>query len=385
MTERDAIAQASFAGRHTGLDLLRALAIVLTFFVHFLWVIGGWWYRRDFEMLAIRDAKSFGEAFLIWLYHSQHGVFLFFVLSGYLMGRKWFGGRPVSATAFLRDRAWRTLPGAWAAVAVALALLATSGKLPSDPVLRFLENAFFLNWFRYDDSRALLVVTWSLQAEWLFYLSLPVVASVTMRYFKHSPEIAVAAIGLTICVALKFVSLRGAAYALFFIAGVIAAIKESDWRAHIEKTPWWFVLSIYTLVNLVYAWLSPTAARVQQNFWNPFDTHAIFFSITATVLLLKVAQTQFSDSAWVRGGRYIGRISYSIYLWHLLVILVVGDWFKWPLALDEFGRFASFAIYTCTVIAATWMVSALSFALIEQPYFNRRRAQSPVKSSEIKI
>jgi exopolysaccharide production protein ExoZ len=361
------------ADRHTGLDLLRALAIVLTFLVHYLWVIGGWWYGRNFEMLAIRDAKSLGEGILIWLYHSQHGVFLFFVLSGYLMGRKWFSGRSVSAMAFLRDRAWRTLPGAWFAIAAALGLLALSGNLPSDPIVRFLENAFFLNWFRYDDSRALLIVTWSLQAEWLFYLSLPLVAWATIRFSKQSPAIGVFVIGFAICVALKFVSLRGAAYAMFFVAGVVAALKERDWRAHVMNTPWWAVLALYTTVNFIYAWLSPTAASLQQNFWNAFDAHAIFFALTATLLLLKTAQTEFTNRSWVRVGRYIGRISYSIYLWHLLVILFVGAWFKWPLALAPLGWFNAFVVYSLVVIALTWIVSALSFALIERPYFDRKQ------------
>jgi exopolysaccharide production protein ExoZ len=373
MTERGTTATSMFADRHTGLDLLRALAIGLTFLVHFLWVIGGWWFGRDFETLAIRDAKSLGEGMLIWLYHSQHGVFLFFVLSGYLMGRKWFSAKSVSAVTFLRDRAWRTLPGAWLAIATALALLAISGRLPADPLLRFLENAFFLNWFRYDDSRALLIVTWSLQAEWLFYLSLPLVAWAAKRLLPNSPALAVALIGFAICVPLKFLSLRGAAYALFFIAGVVAALKENEWRETIARMPWWFVLLAYSTVNFVYAWVSPTAAKLQQNFWNAFDWHAIFFSITATVLLLKSAQTQFANSLWVRFGRYLGRISYSVYLWHLLVILVAGAWFKWPLALAPLGWFNAFVVYSLVVIALTWIVSALSFALIERPYFDRKQ------------
>jgi exopolysaccharide production protein ExoZ len=359
--------------RHAGLDLLRALAIILTFFVHFAWVVGGWIYQRNFEMLAISDAKSVPEALLIWLCHSQHGVFLFFVLSGYLMGRKWFSGRDVSTLAFLRDRALRTLPGAFLAVLAMLMLLASSGKLPPDPAARFFENAFFLNWFRKDDSRALLIVTWSLHAEWLFYLSLPFVAWYIKKIGRNSPALSVFLLATAICVALKFLSLRGAAYAWFFAVGVIAAIKQNDWRAAVSRTPWLVVLLGYVSVNLVYAWLSPTAAALQTALWNPFDTHAVFFGLSAGLLLLKAADADFGDALWMRIGAHIGKISYSIYLWHLLVILAVGQWFKWPTSLEALGMPVATLVYTTATIALTWIVSAISFRLIEQPYFDRKR------------
>lgn len=359
--------------RHVGLDLLRALAIVLTFFVHFVWVIGGWFYQRDFEKLAIRDANSWLEGFLIWLYHSQHGVFLFFVLSGYLMGRKWFGDRDVSAIAFFRDRAWRTLPGAFLAVFAALILLWSAGKLPPDPIARFLENAFFLNWFRKDDARVLLVVTWSLHAEWLFYLSLPLVAWCAKSVSRTSPTLGVLLVTLVICIALKVLSLRGWASAWFFAVGVIAAINQSRWQNAVDKTPWVFVLTFYAAVNTVYAWFSPTAAALQTAAWNPFDTHSLLFGVASGLLLLKTAKTVFASNPLVRIGAYIGKISYSVYLWHLLVILAVGQWFLWPGSLDSLGRPLAFAIYATATIALTWLVSALSFRLIEQPYFDRKR------------
>ncbi len=359
--------------RHAGLDLLRALAITLTFFVHFVWVVGGWLYQRDFEMMAIRDAKSIFEGFLIWLCHSQHGVFLFFVLSGFLMGRKWFGRREASTLAFLRDRAWRTLPGAFLAVLAALLLLASAGKMPADPIARFFENAFFLNWFRKDDSRGLLVVTWSLQAEWLFYLSLPLVAWCVKKICRESPALGVFLLTIATCAVLKVLSLRGAAYAWFFAVGIIAAIKRETWRETVARVPWAVIVMIYVAVNFCYAWLSPTSAKLQQALWNPFDTHAIVFGLSAGLLLLKTAETDYVNTWWVRLGAYVGKISYSIYLWHLLVILAVGQWFKWPTSLESLGTPLAALIYTTVTIALTWFVSVVSFRLIEQPYFDRKR------------
>ena len=96
----------------------------------------------------------------MWLYHSQHGVYLFFVLSGYLLSQRWLVEQSTLLPPYLTDRALRTLPGAWLALLVALGLLALGNEMPSDAALRWLENAFFLNWFRRDDTHHLLVVTW---------------------------------------------------------------------------------------------------------------------------------------------------------------------------------------------------------------------------------
>ena len=167
--------------RQTGLDLLRALAIVLTCAMHFVWAIGAWRYERNFEVFPISAARSVDEALWMWLYHSQHGVYLFFVLSGYLLSKRWLVEKKATLGRYLVDRAWRTLPGAWLALLVALGLLAAAGKMPTNAALLLLENALFLNWFRTDDLHHLLIITWSLQAEWLFYLALPIVAWCAQR------------------------------------------------------------------------------------------------------------------------------------------------------------------------------------------------------------
>ncbi|TAG05925.1 MAG: acyltransferase [Betaproteobacteria bacterium] len=360
--------------RNTGLDLLRALAIVLTFFVHFLWIIGAWVYQRDFESLSIRDAKGFLEGVVIWLYHSQHGVFLFFVLSGFLMGRKWFSAHPPAVGTYLRDRAWRTLPGAWLAVTAALGLMYLAGRVPSEPLRLWVENLFFLNWFRKIDTEHVLVVTWSLHAEWLFYLALPVVAWVARRWGK-SHWIVVAIASVALAGAVKFLSVRGAAYVLFFAAGVIAAIEQKRLRGAVDSIPWIVVLLLYIGVNGVYGWFSPTAAKLQTALWNPFDTHAIAFAFTATLLLLKIVDAPFGQGRWVRLGRYIGKISYSVYLWHLLVLLALGHWLGWPSALAAQPSVGAVGFYATSCVLLTWAVSALSFRWIEQPYFARRERQ----------
>ncbi len=365
--------------RNTGLDLLRALAIALTCLMHFVWVIGAWRYERDFEQLSISAARTLDEGVWLWLYHSQHGVYLFFVLSGFLMTRRWFSPSPPALGGYLGDRALRTLPGAWLAISAMLILLAFTNNLPADAALRWLENALFLNWFRADDTHHLLIVTWSLQAEWIFYLSLPLIWLLAHRTGSPPCLWAVALIGIAAIVVLKITSLRGAAYALFFVTGAVCALKQMDWRAATRAIPWWAVIVGYLAVNLIYAWRTPTAARLQSSGFSAFDAHAIAFAIVTGALLLKVADHTFADSAVVRMGLHIGRISYSIYLWNLLVVLTLGQFFNLPTRLNALPGMFAVAAYLALCVALTWAISLLSFAIVEQPYFTRRSAHTKIR------
>ena len=343
--------------------------------MHFVWAIGAWQYQRDFEMFPVSEARTWDEGVSMWLYHSQHGVYLFFVLSGYLLSQRWLVTQNTQLRPYLSDRALRTLPGAWLALLAALGLLALANQTPENAALRWLENAFFLNWFRHDDTHHLLVVTWSLQAEWLFYLSLPVVA-LCARMLGNTQQqrvIAVLVCGSLAMALLKGTSIRGAAYALFFTTGALCALRQQDWRTTIQRTPWSLVGGSYIIVNFVYAWTTASAARLQVRGFGAFDWHATAFAFVSGALLLKAAEHPFGNGLFVRIGRYIGRISYSIYLWHLLVLIAFGQFLGLPTRLESLPSPIAIALYLSALIAATWLISAASFYVIEKPYFSRRR------------
>lgn len=364
--------------RQTGLDLLRALAIVLTCAMHFVWAIGAWRYERNFEVFPISAARSVDEAAWMWLYHSQHGVYLFFVLSGYLLSKRWLVEKKATLGRYLIDRAWRTLPGAWLALLVALGLLAAAGKMPNDAALLLLENALFLNWFRTDDLHHLLIITWSLQAEWLFYLALPIVAWCAQRAggARRAQVATVLLLGAAAIVLFKLTSTRGAAYALFFTAGALSAVMQDQWRGFVRLIPWWVIVAAYAAINGLYAWSTATAARLQAPGFNAFEWHAVAFAAIACLMALKAAEHTFGNGWWVRVGQHVGRISYSIYLWHLLVMLALMQFFGLPSRLDFLPAGIAIAAFLSLLIGVTWLASLLSFALIERPYFARRNVQA---------
>ena len=72
--------------------------------------------------------------------------------------------------------------------------------------------------------------------------------------------------------------------------------------------------------------------------------------------------------------RFLGAISFSVYLWHLVVIRVV----PLPTAIG-----ASFALRTLATIAITVPVALLSYLCVERPFLRLRpasRAPEPTPS-----
>ena len=139
-------------GRSSGLDGLRALAAVIVVLFHLQTVSG----------------VSFGP--LAPLVHGgDTGVFVFFALSGYLLYKPFVGGR-VDLVGYGLKRAGRIVPGYYVAL-VGLIVL-TGSRVAIEHPLPFLAMSA-----SYDLSlRGFLGNAWTLSAEILFYLTLPLIA-----------------------------------------------------------------------------------------------------------------------------------------------------------------------------------------------------------------
>jgi len=143
------------SSRNIGLDILRAAAILGVFFCHGI-------------TITIKDRDILGPF--------GSGVELFFVLSGFLIGRIYFRssqGESFSFWNFWRSRWWRTLPPYYAAILVYL-------------IVRLMAPAPGLHWYYALFLQNYLGVTgfgpsWSLCVEEHFYLLLPVAGVVIDR------------------------------------------------------------------------------------------------------------------------------------------------------------------------------------------------------------
>jgi peptidoglycan/LPS O-acetylase OafA/YrhL len=195
--------------RSAGLDALRASAALLVALFHLRTVL-----VVDFGPL--NGLIEGGDA----------GVYIFFALSGYLLYRPFLRG-PVDVRSYALKRAARILPGYFVAL-VSLTFL-TGSALPLEHPLPYLTMTASYN----IPLRAFLGNAWTLSAEILFYVALPVIASLVRgRELVRLAMFALASIA--IAVAFRIIEspptdwLSGAfpmvAYA--FVPGMLLAVVE---------------------------------------------------------------------------------------------------------------------------------------------------------------
>jgi peptidoglycan/LPS O-acetylase OafA/YrhL len=143
--------------RLPGLDLLRAIAIVSVICTH-AWIVGGMGYGFGW-------IEEYG-----WM-----GVDLFFVLSGYLIGRqvlvRYKCGDGVDLKAFYRQRAYRILPAYLAVVALYFLLPGMREQAAIQPLWQYLT--FTMNLLVDQSALHAFSSAWSLCVEEHFYLIFP--------------------------------------------------------------------------------------------------------------------------------------------------------------------------------------------------------------------
>ncbi|HXL22228.1 MAG TPA: acyltransferase [Candidatus Dormibacteraeota bacterium] len=294
------------------LDGFRGLAIVLVLAGHTL----------QFSSLSV-FWTGFGEQL------SALGVFLFFVLSGYLITgllvSEKVRTRAVSLKMFYARRVLRLLPALFLFLAVVCVLMKI--RLITDvPRYEVLASIFYArNFFGHSYSLAHL---WSLSLEEQFYLCWPV--AFALLSFKRSHFLAAAG---TIAVAVW----RGLAMHFHLVTG-----NEGIYYMR----PYFRFDSI-----LIGAWLAmelasnPALISQARSLGQPLISGALWLLLLAwttfgqqisnplyltgqmIVITLLLAQIAVRETGWsARVFRswplvYLGKISYSLYLWHALFIL----------------------------------------------------------------
>lgn len=139
-------------GRSTGLDGLRAIACFLVVLFHSHTVAG-------IDYGPLNPLISGGSS----------GVWVFFALSGYLLYRPFVTGS-VDLRSYALKRAARILPGYWLAV-IALTVIVGSRLAVENPLAYLTMSASYQ-----PPLRDFLGPAWTLAAELLFYLTLPILA-----------------------------------------------------------------------------------------------------------------------------------------------------------------------------------------------------------------
>ena len=337
--------------RIPGLDGLRGIAVLLVILSHAS--------IRNMYLAPGLDFSGIGKS----------GVYLFFVLSamllasqlltwdlrGYMNAGKWFR--------YFQRRVFRIWPLFILALLVSLATtLYGPAFLNGRGVPAIITSESFLPALLLLEEDSLL---WTIAAEFKFYFLLPAICFILYALFRNS-----------ILASLMFlIPLTWIAHAQFqpvsksesplpfltlFLAGIMCAViyqkKRTSNRLYTtvyEILGWLFVAVFIMTIPSFYRWL--TGFPIPNNYFH--ESHLLYAGVWAAIILFMLYGSgllrRILESAPLV---YAGKISYSLYLWHLCIYIPVYR------GLD-YGPVAKGWI----AITGAILLASLSYYLIEQP------------------
>jgi peptidoglycan/LPS O-acetylase OafA/YrhL len=327
-------ADASSGRRWPALDGLRGIAVLMVLLDH-----GG-----------LSSGRASGSA----------GVTLFFVLSGFLITHVIVGARAGgewSMRRFVLARAARLVPGLFAMQVVVLTWWLLVGGSLREVAWEFVSATMYIrNLATEVGYHELLIHTWSLATEEQFYLLWPLLLPVVLR--APSPRRALVLIGLLsmgvrlflLGVGLgpwAYMSLPANAFALLFGCAVVlgpATVRPGRPQRVLAGA------SLAALVSVV--WVVPGDAAL-------FFVPIFVAPIAVAVVVLSLPGVPLFE---LRLLRFVGRISYALYLWHWPVLVLTGGALAGTPSLPG--------------LALSFVLATASTLVLEEPVRRRWRVRS---------
>ena len=266
-------------------------------------------------------------AILSPFYLGHEAVLLFFVLSGFVLSLPYLQGREQSYPQFLLRRILRIYGPYCVALALAVGGVAIfhghlgmgdwSEQTWSQPVSRklVLDHVLFLgnyNWFEYN------VVFWSLVIEMRVSILFPLLVGLITRIRVGYAVLIAAACPLLYRLAIHYrpstePTLLSLAYVSTFIAGIILAQHLSSVKGWYKVRSGWERMLFVATVLVLYC-----AGHLL-----PHLSQLATFLGTTGVIVIALTSESAHRLLRLRVLRFLGRISYSMYLVHVPVIFAL--------------------------------------------------------------
>jgi peptidoglycan/LPS O-acetylase OafA/YrhL len=362
--------------------------LTLRFFACFM-VLGGHAILINFRPAHLLRDMARGEWYYYLVPEPWVGVWVFFVLSGYLMGKGFYTRRYneslVSVLCFFRNRFLRIAP-LYAAATLLVAVLAK-------PAYFFLTHPWKLGaaLFLFDPTTDPMPISalWSVGAEMEFYLAVPFVFVLFHRAFARRGILCfslMAGAGFIF----RWWELQFAFHKLILFAGPVlqfidlvlsgfvlnGLVHRFRPRVAIKNgvTVSFFLMLGYYLVA---AWYCRSGRMLEQpgdylDLMLVFPTASIFL-VSAIIFLMENASVQGENpiTRWlVDRTQMLGLLTFSLYVWHEPIFSFMGrlskKMFSSMSLADSLGMFATGSI-------AVFLVSLISYYFIEL-YFDRKKA-----------
>ncbi|ACZ84468.1 acyltransferase family protein [Streptosporangium roseum] len=389
MTETSSTSTASPAvdGHQDALDGMRAVAAFVVLLYHVAMESG--------EALK----EGFGGALLS---RGDVGVPIFFILSGMLLYRPFaaatMSGAPAPRTrTYLRKRGLRILPAYWLVVVVAVLVWSRDHVTDAATWLYLLLLGQNYNpdpwWFGLGPKG--LAQMWSLSVEASFYLTLPLMALALDRYARGAGPDPVARArrllaGLAAPASISYIwtvfsfvpvyqphlNIWLPRSLIYFAGGMALAVLTLWARAEPEGpaaraartiTASWGSCWLVAALTFAFAASPVTGVRFLglETLWTGLF-ELVLYSIVALCLVAPVAlpagrETSLRSFLGSRIMRYLGRISYGVFLWQFVVL------FLWYETTGQRPWSGNFPINLVAVTLLTVALADLTYRFVEEP------------------
>ena len=361
--------------RILGLDLMRAVAIVMVVFHHGFSLF-------DFPFLPIPD-----------------GVDIFFVLSGFLIGgiliktmEKQKGFSWADLKIFWFRRWFRTIPAFWFTLLLNLLLYffinLQNFSVKDTLKLMFLKEKLWQYFFFLQNLTSNMISrffpeTWSLSVEEWFYLSLPIILFFSLKSsLKPQKAILLSILIIIILPTLARYCFSDIHLRWNWLSTRMVVVMRLDGiglgvlMAYIKyyKPVFWEKLAslkilIYLGIFIFYA----SFYIIHENYYY-FNSYTItnltfytFTSIGVMITIPPLSKITSNNSPFNRAVTFTSLISYSMYLINGTFILTIIQQIL-PPNVSEFGKFISCIVFWLS----TFLIGNLMYKYIEQPFMKLR-------------
>jgi len=313
----------SQSARYASLDLIRAIAIGMIIICH------------SIQMLPVAPqvVRNFGR-------FGQYGIDVFFVLSGFLVGRLFWqeskAKGKVDVFRFYMRRAMRTMPPYF--VALVLSYLAVKQQRDQEFLWQYL---FFLQ--NYLHEIPFFLISWSLCIEEHFYLFLPIFLTLIHKRLNATNTLMLIFLLALLPLVLRNIYGRGQDIHTF---GYLVTATHFRFEGLLMGVGMAYVVENYqgVQVSILYRrliYLITTGFLLFSYLYNPRFMYHWGYTIMAALLSMTLLLLYFESSFLTKEIKIIKRIaisSYSVYLTHALSIhaaLKASQWLNvdWPVGI----------------------------------------------------
>jgi peptidoglycan/LPS O-acetylase OafA/YrhL len=366
---------ASMALRLPALDALRAVGVAFVVAVH-VGVMTGYTFTGGILGAVMARLDS--------------GVAVFFALSGFLLFRPFAaaaatGVRKRDFGHYLWRRAVRILPAAWLMVVVVLGTLPQNADLSWKIWVRYLTltQVFFFD----GGFDAGLNQLWSLTVEAVFYLALPLIVVIAVTRTWRPVRTLVVTLGLTAAGTFVWLEYRAAqlvgdnpqgyrlpSFAIWFGVGMALATIHVALRTNTAPRSWRVFDDLGSAPLACWGGAVALIFFISTPIGGPLDlapismqsltTKQIVYALIAALLLIPAAfgpPNRFKAALSARPLRWLGTVSYGVFLWHQWVLLELYRIENRPALTGDMV-----STYLAT-LAITLVVASISWYCLERP------------------